>query len=96
MPKNQRLVSALDGSDSHPVDPGDGLFGRYPIRGRWFKETRYVGLRNAAWIVRNSRQGQGNNPLALKVVVAEAGRLLEAGEPLSDVVEALCELLVHP
>ena len=73
-----------------------GLFARYPIRGRWWKETRFGPLRNAAWLVRNSRHGQGNNPMALKVAVVEVERLVGSGEPLSDVVEALCELLVHP
>jgi hypothetical protein len=72
------------------------LFGAYPIRGRWFREARYGALRNGAWMVRNSRHGQANNPLALRVVLAEVQRLVDQGEPLSDVVEALCELLVHP
>ena len=56
----------------------------------------YQSLRNAAWLVRNSRVGQGNNPLALAVVVSEVERLTKEGDPLTDVVEALCELLVHP
>jgi hypothetical protein len=59
-------------------------------------QDRYAVLRNAAWLVRNSRHGQMNNPLALRVVVAEAGRLMAEGEPLPDVIEALCELLIHP
>ena len=74
----------------------NGLLAQYPIRGLWFKDTNYGPLRNAAWLVRNSRVGQGNNPLALRVVVAEIEKLLGEGEQLSDVVEALCELLVHP
>jgi hypothetical protein len=47
-------------------------------------------------MVRNSRVGQANNPLALRVVVREVERLLEDGQTLPDVVEALCELLIHP
>ena len=39
-------------------------------------------LRNAAWAVRNSRTGAAFNPLALKLVLSEAGRLTRAGEPL--------------
>jgi len=49
-----------------------------------------------AWLVRNSRVGQANNPLALMVVVAEVGKLVAAGEAVPEVVEARCELLVHP
>ena len=94
----------VDASDSHPALwsealPGrlaGKLFERYPIRGRWFKQVEYGALRNAAWMVRNSRVGQGNNPMALRVVVVEVARLVESGEALPDVVEALCELLVHP
>ena len=71
-------------------------FGKSRIRGKWFKDDRYTPLRNSTWLVRNSRVGQGNNPLALGVVVEEVEKLLGAGEGLSDVVEALCELLVHP
>ena len=56
----------------------------------------YQSLRYAAWLVRNSRVGRGNNPLALGVVVAEVERLVGVGEALPDVIEALCELLVHP
>src|SRR5690606_21879089 len=62
---------------------------KYELRGRWFKDERYGPLRNAAWIVRNSRHGQANNPLALAVVVAEVQKLVNAGEGLPDVVEAL-------
>jgi len=47
-------------------------------------------------LVRNTRHGQANNPLALRVVVAEVEQLLRQGESLPDIVEALCELLVHP
>jgi hypothetical protein len=60
------------------------------------QDDRYGALRNAAWLVRNSRVGQGNNPLALGVVVAEVEKLTGVGEALPDVIEALCELLVHP
>lgn len=85
------MIRAISGG----TEPSS-LFGSYPIRGRWFKESGFGALRNAAWMVRNSRHGQVNNPLALRVVLAEVQRLVDQGEPLSDVVEALCELLVHP
>jgi hypothetical protein len=99
-----RAAGGADGKDSHPALMSGGLpgrlagklFERYPIRGRWFKQAEYGALRNAAWMVRNSRVGQGNNPLALRVVVVEVAKLVDAGEALPDVVEALCELLVHP
>ena len=71
-------------------------FRGYALRGRWVSQAGYAALRNAAWMVRNSRVGQANNPLALRVVVVEVVKLVEAGEDLSDVMEALCELLVHP
>jgi len=34
--------------------------------------------------------------MALRLVLVEVQRLVDQGELLSDVVEALCELLVHP
>jgi hypothetical protein len=77
-----------------PLSRGPGV--GYSLGGRWFKSADYSALRNAAWMVRNSRSGQGNNPLALRVVVVEVQRLVAAGEALPDVVEALCELLIHP
>jgi hypothetical protein len=67
------------------------------LRGLWLTEGRYQGLRNAAWLVRNTRQQRfSNNPKALAVAVVEVERLLAAGEALPDVIEALCELLIHP
>lgn len=93
--KGSQLWDA-DGSDSRPPEALTGLFARYPMRGLWFRETRYAPLRNAAWAVRNSRHGQANNPMALRLVLVEVQRLVDQGELLSDVVEALCELLVHP
>ncbi|HWD23626.1 MAG TPA: hypothetical protein VG591_10915 [Burkholderiales bacterium] len=69
---------------------------KYPLRGLWVRETRYGPLRNAGWLVRNSRHGQGNNPLAVRLVCAEVVRLLEGGDDLEDVIEALCEILIHP
>jgi len=36
------------------------------------------------------------NPLALRLVLAEAERLVEEGEPLWDVLEAFAELLMRP
>jgi hypothetical protein len=62
---------------------------------RWLGEP-YQGLRNAAWMVRNSRTGQENNPLALRLVMIEAERLIGGGEALFDVLEAFAELLVRP
>ncbi len=56
----------------------------------------YQALRNAAWLVRNSRTGQENNPLALRLVLAEAERLIGGGELLGDVLEAFAELLAAP
>jgi hypothetical protein len=35
-------------------------------------------------------------PKALAVVVLEVRRLLADGQELRDVIEALCELLIHP
>ena len=58
--------------------------GEYRMRGRWLSDD-YVRLRNAAWALRNSRVGGANNPLALRVVLAEAERLTGSGEPLLDV-----------
>ena len=74
----------------------DGLREGYLLRGRWLKEPGYAALRNAAWLVRNSRHGEANNPLALRVVVVEVQRLISQGEGLPDIVEALCELMLHP
>jgi hypothetical protein len=97
----QDLVEALagDGNLSHLVGAAvkvrDRLSG-YRMKGRWLQDDRYMRLRNAAWLVRNSRVGMMNNPLALGVVVAEVQKLTGEGETLPDVVEALCELLVHP
>ena len=65
------------------------------LRIRWL-EDRYQGLRNACWMVRNSRVGAANNPLALRAVLVEAMRLIAQRESLYDVIEALCELLIHP
>jgi hypothetical protein len=62
---------------------------------RWLGD-RCQALRNSAWLVRNSRTGQHNNPLALKVVVVEAERPISSGEPLYDVLEAFAELLLRP
>jgi hypothetical protein len=71
-------------------------FDGYILRGRWFKENQFGGLRNAAWMLRNSRAGQAMNPAALTLVIHEAQKLLSSGEPLGDVLEAFAELLIHP
>jgi hypothetical protein len=57
---------------------------------------RYQGLRNAAWLVRNSRTGLQNNPLAVRLAVVEAEKLMSIGEPLYDVIEGFAELLIGP
>ena len=62
---------------------------------RW-REEQYQGLRNAAWMVSNSRTQQENNPLALGLVLGETERLMSTGEALYDVLEAFAELLVRP
>jgi hypothetical protein len=69
--------------------------GVYAMRGGWTAGD-YLGLRNAAWAVRNSRAGAEFNPLALKLVLADAGRLVGSGEPLWNVLEAFAELLTRP
>lgn len=69
--------------------------GSYRLRGRWLTD-RYGGLRNAAWAVRNGRVASHQNPLALRLVLAEAEQLVEQGEPLWDVLEAFAELLTRP
>lgn len=70
-------------------------FAGYQLRMQW-REDRYQPLRNAAWLVRNSRSGQQNNPLALRVVLVEAETLIRTGESLIDVLEAFAELLLRP
>ena len=65
------------------------------MRGRWLTDGN-VGLRNAAWAVRNSWAGAGFNPLALRLVLSEAQRLIREGETLYDVLEAYAELLLKP
>jgi hypothetical protein len=69
--------------------------GAYAIRGRWLTPG-YNGLRNAAWACRNSRAAADLNPLALRLVVAEAEALVRSGEQLADVLEAFAELLMKP
>lgn len=75
---------------------GQGRFSGYMLRGLWYKEPRYVDLRNAAWLLRNTRVGQVYNPAALALVLHEAKALLREGEDLYDVLEAFAELLIHP
>jgi hypothetical protein len=70
-------------------------FAGYGLGFRW-KTEKYGSLRNAAWLLRNSRVGGGNNPAALRLVVHEADKLLNSRETLRDVLEAFAELLVHP
>jgi len=65
------------------------------MRGRWLADD-YIGLRNAAWAIRNSRTGAAFNPLAPRLVLGEAESLMARGEPLRDVLEAFAELLSRP
>jgi hypothetical protein len=69
--------------------------GAYELQARWLTDP-YTGLRNAAWAVRNARVGNDLNPLALRLVLAEATGLLEKGETTWDVLEAFAELLLRP
>jgi hypothetical protein len=75
---------------------GTGRFSGYVMRGRWLSDDRYVDLRNAAWMLRNSRVGTVNNPAALRLVIHASETLLAAGDPLADILEAFAELLIHP
>jgi hypothetical protein len=75
---------------------GQGRFSGYVMRGRWLTDDRYGELRNAAWMLRNSRVGLVNNPAALRLVIQASERLIGAGDPLADVLEAFAELLIHP
>jgi hypothetical protein len=65
------------------------------MRGRWLTDG-YTGLRNAAWAVSNSRVGANFDAAALKLLLAEAERLIASGEALYDVLEAFSELLTRP
>jgi hypothetical protein len=69
--------------------------GIYDLRGLWMQE-HWTLLRNAAWQARMQRVASDQNPLALRLVTAEAERLIARGEPLYDVIEGLCELLMKP
>ena len=62
------------------------------MRGRWLCDD-YTQIRNAAWAVRNAREGTLEVPMALRLVLGESMQLLEKGEPLWDVLEAFAELL---
>jgi len=70
--------------------------GPLPLRFRWATEDRFRELRNVAWLVRNSRSGPSNHPAALHAFLVETVRLIVAGEPLYDVLEAFAELLMRP
>lgn len=66
-----------------------------PLGLRWMTH-HYAPLRNAAWLVRNSRTARGQNPVSLDLVTQECTALVASGEDLRDVIEALCELLRSP
>ena len=93
----QLVESASSQPDSLPAFLAQRVphSGSYRMRGRWLT-ARYTGLRNAAWAVRNGRVASHQNPLALRLVLAEAEQLVEQGEPLWDVLEAFAELLMRP
>jgi hypothetical protein len=86
----------VDRVDGVAYAVGTGRFSGYLLRGLWYKRENYVHLRNAAWLLRNSRVGNAYNPAALAVVLDAAQKLLSGGENLRDVLEAFAELLVHP
>jgi hypothetical protein len=83
------------GPDGAALQPSAGRFAGYQLRGLWMSD-RYTRLRNSAWLARHARVGQVQNPVALQVVVAECEKLSRAGEKLSDIIEALAELLMQP
>jgi hypothetical protein len=80
-----RLRSLTRGKCAEPL---------YPIvRGRWMRAS-YVGIRNAAWFVRNSRMtGQGSDDM-LALLCAQVRRVLDSGEPLENVIAALVDLFM--
>jgi hypothetical protein len=84
-------------SDAPAVPAGSRVpySGAYKLRGRWLSAS-YGPLRNAAWAARNARVASNQNPLALRLVLAEAENLIGAGEQLGDVLEAFAELLMRP
>jgi len=67
-----------------------------PIRGRWFSDPRYLGLRNAAWGLRNGRWAGQSEELMLAWVCAEVIALLTAGEPPEAVIPSLVDLFQRP
>ena len=67
------------------------LFAGKLLRGRWIHDPAYQGLRNACWMLRQSRVGGANNPLALQLVCAEAVKLREQGQQDFDIFEAFGE-----
>ena len=92
-------IAKLCGDDQvrQPVPPGQPLpaHGGYALRLRW-ATAPYARMRNAAWLVRNSRVANDLSPLALQIVLQEAENLVRDGEPLFDVLEAFAELLRIP
>jgi hypothetical protein len=95
----EMLPRSVEGGSGAPILKLDEVmvaFAGVQLRGRWFTDDRYRGLRNAAWAVRNSRTGQLNNPVALQIALAEVMKLIDEGEQLRDIIEALAELLIHP
>lgn len=66
-----------------------------PVRGQWLRPD-HVGLRNAAWGVRNARwAGQDENKM-IAWLCREVKQVLEAGEPIESVVPSLVDLFLRP
>src|SRR5690348_3285225 len=56
-----------------------------PVRGRWMR-LDHVGLRNAAWAVRNARWAGQDETMMVAWLCKEVNELLSAGEPVESVV----------
>ena len=94
-----RAIARLCGDPDAPASvAAPGVLpasGSYPLRLRW-TTAAYGPMRNAAWLVRNSRHRSQSNPIALSLVVQEAHKLHLEGEPMMDIFEAFAELLRTP
>jgi hypothetical protein len=66
-----------------------------PIRGRWLRSD-HVGLRNAAWAVRNARWAGQDEAMMIAWVCREVQTLLDGGERLESVVPSLVDLFLRP
>ena len=66
-----------------------------PVRGRWLQPD-HVGLRNAAWGVRNARWAGQEEAMMLAWLCREVQLLLDVGEPVESVVPSLVDLFLRP